>query len=89
MVVEDDDRICQNLARALRVEGYAVDCASTIVGAREILRGDGRSTGEVSLVLLDVGLPDGNGVEFCRELRATKPDLGVILLTARSEATSR
>ncbi len=39
----------------------------------------------MSLVLLDVGLPDGNGVEFCRELRTSRPDLGVILLTARSE----
>ncbi len=85
MVVEDDDRINLNLARALRAEGYDVECASTLLGAREVLGNDGTGTREISLILLDVGLPDGNGVAFCRELRNTKPKLEVILLTARSE----
>ena len=86
MVVEDDERISVNLARSLHAEGYDVDCTSTIGGTREILRAEQTLRREVSLVLLDVGLPDGNGIEFCRELRSTRPDLGVILLiTAHSE----
>ena len=85
LVVEDDVRISLNLARSLRAEGYDVDCTSTIAGAREILAVDGTSIPEFSLVLLDVGLPDGNGVAFCRELSTTSPAVGVILLTARSE----
>jgi two-component system catabolic regulation response regulator CreB len=41
------------------------------------------------LVVLDVGLPDANGFDFCRELRARHPDLPVIFLTARSEVIDR
>lgn len=85
LVVEDDERIGVNLARALTAEGYGVDYASTIAGAREVLCGEHASSPEVSLVLLDIGLPDGDGVEFCRQLRTLKPSLNVILLTARSE----
>ena len=85
LVVEDDERISGNLARSLRAEGYEVDCAPTLGDAREILRDGDPLRREVSLVLLDVGLPDGNGIEFCRELRQTRSNLGVILLTARTE----
>lgn len=79
VVVEDDDRIAINLARSLVAEGYVVDRAATIAAGRMLLASD------ADLVLLDVGLPDGDGVEFCAELATSHPGLGVIMLTARSE----
>ena len=56
LVVEDDERIGINLARALTAEGYAVDYASTIAGARQVLGGEHAISPEVSLVLLDIYL---------------------------------
>ena len=79
IVVEDDDRIAINLARSLVAEGYGVERGATIAEGRTLL-----NTG-ADLVLLDVGLPDGDGVEFCRELQTSHPGLAVILLTARGE----
>lgn len=79
VIIEDDDRIAINLARALVAEGYEVDRAGTIDAGRVLL---GSHT---DLLLLDVGLPDGDGVEYCRELRSSHPGLNVIILTARSE----
>lgn len=79
VIIEDDDRIAINLARSLVAEGYAVDRAGSIDAGRGLLGT------HADLLLLDVGLPDGDGVEYCRELRSSHPALNVILLTARGE----
>lgn len=75
LIIEDDRGLNQGLCRALREEG------------REILScGNLRSAGELvsraSLVLLDVNLPDGSGVDFLREVKGEFPGKPVILLTA-------
>jgi DNA-binding response OmpR family regulator len=80
VLVEDDEAISGPLARGLRREGYDVE-----------LRTDGPSgldaglNNQVSLVILDVGLPRLDGLEVCRQLRAARPRLQILLLTALSE----
>jgi len=79
LLVEDDPSIAEPLVAALRREGHEVAWSPTGV--------DGlASVGpEVDLVLLDLGLPDVDGLEVCRQLRKRLPDLPVLMLTARAE----
>jgi DNA-binding response OmpR family regulator len=79
LLVEDDASIAEPLMAALRREGHDVEWSST--GATGLA-----SAGpEVDLVLLDLGLPDLDGLEVCRQLRTRLPDLPVLMLTARAE----
>ena len=80
LLVEDDVRISQPLARMLRAEGFEVrhcDTGETALNA----------VGEAlpDLVLLDLSLPDIDGLEICRRLRALHPSLPIVMLTARNE----
>jgi two-component system catabolic regulation response regulator CreB len=83
LVVEDEAGIAENITYALETEDYEVLWCTTAKQAREYL-----STRSVSLIILDVGLPDGNGFDFCRDLRhdSTVP---VIFLTARASEIDR
>jgi DNA-binding response OmpR family regulator len=76
LVVEDDLTIATNLVRALHGHGYRAEHAAT--GAGAVAR-----SGDCDLVILDLGLPDIDGLDVCRQLRAAAPDLPVIMLTAR------
>lgn len=79
LVVEDEARIASFVAKGLKAAGYA----PTVVGtAREAL--DLALTGELDLMVLDIGLPDGDGFDVLRRLRAAGSRLPVIILTARS-----
>src|SRR2546430_9082690 len=79
LLVEDDASIAEPLMAALRREGHDVEWSST--GANGLA-----SVGpETDLVLLDLGLPDLDGLEVCRQLRRRLPDLPVLMLTARAE----
>jgi DNA-binding response OmpR family regulator len=78
LLVEDDDGIATPLAGALRSDGYDVVRVATGSAALHTAeRG-------VAAVVLDLGLPDVDGVEVCRRLRARFPDVPVLLLTART-----
>ena len=79
LVVEDDETIGRALSAGLRQHGHAVSWRSTGRGALEVAA-DG-----FDLVLLDLGLPDLDGVEVCRRLRAALPDAVIVMLTARTE----
>jgi DNA-binding response OmpR family regulator len=84
LVIEDEPAIADFVARGLGAEGYAVTCASDgAEGEREALRED------VDLVLLDLVLPGGPGLEVLRRVRAAKPELPVIILSARGEVEDR
>jgi two-component system OmpR family response regulator len=83
LLVEDDDRLARLTARYLEEHGLAVDRAADGVTA---LTQAARTTYDV--VLLDLMLPRMDGVEVCRELRATC-DVPVIMLTARTEEADR
>jgi two-component system catabolic regulation response regulator CreB len=83
LVVEDETGIADNITFALRTEGFAVRCCITGGEARSAL-----AEGDVDLVILDVGLPDTNGFDLCREIRRAS-DIPIIFLTARSEEIDR
>ncbi|MBT0993961.1 response regulator transcription factor [Cellulomonas sp. DKR-3] len=79
LVVEDEARIASFVAKGLRAAGFA----PTVVGtAREAL--DLALGGDVDLMVLDIGLPDGDGFDVLRRVRAAGSRLPVIILTARS-----
>jgi DNA-binding response OmpR family regulator len=80
LVVEDDDAIGAALSSGLRQNGHAVSWQRTARGALEAV--EARA---FDLVLLDLGLPDLDGVEVCRRVRAAQPGTVVVVLTARSE----
>ena len=63
LVVEDEDSYLDALNVGLTVEGFSVVGAGTIAQARELM-----ASTKPDLVLLDVMLPDGSGIDFCREV---------------------
>jgi DNA-binding response OmpR family regulator len=79
LLVEDDDAIAEPLERALRREGYDVTVATS--GQQAIARG----RRDTDLVLLDLGLPDVDGLEVCRRIRASGSRVPVLMLTARTD----
>jgi two-component system OmpR family response regulator/two-component system response regulator QseB len=78
LLVEDDRMIGDSLRAALRMEGHAVDWVRDAAAARSTLTSE-----RFDLVLLDLGLPQGNGLDVLRELRARGDATPVIVLTAR------
>ncbi|KAF1698976.1 MULTISPECIES: two-component system response regulator CreB [Pseudoxanthomonas] len=83
LVVEDEPAIADTLLYALRSDGLAAE--HCLLGAEALAR---VRAGGVDVLVLDVGLPDLNGFEVCRRLRAFSP-LPVIFLTARNEEIDR
>jgi DNA-binding response OmpR family regulator len=84
LLVEDDDGIAAPLARALTREGYEVHRASTGSEAVERLR-----TEPPGVVILDLGLPDMDGLEVCRRAREGGLDAPILILTARGDELDR
>jgi two-component system response regulator RegX3 len=82
LLVEDETSITEPLAEALRSEGFDTEVAGTVAQALELARRD------PDLVLLDVMLPDGSGLDVCRELRS-RSRVPIIMLTARGEESDR
>ncbi len=80
ILVEDDYFLRDGLCELLQKENYAVACAETCASARTLLQ-----TETADLVILDVMLPDGNGLELCTELRSRGSDVPVLFLTACDE----
>jgi DNA-binding response OmpR family regulator len=80
LVVEDDRGIATQLVRGLGRNGYAVEHVTT--------GGDALSRAEPDVVLLDLGLPDGDGVDICRRLRQ-RSGVAIIVVTARGEEPER
>src|SRR5262249_33324485 len=80
LIVEDDPGIAGSLDRGLCRAGYLTATAATVAAARAADPHD--------VVLLDLGLPDGDGVELCAELRA-RSDAAILVITARGEEPDR
>jgi two-component system response regulator MprA len=86
LVVDDDAAVRESLGRALRLEGYEVELASDGAEALERLKANG---GDPDLVVLDVLMPNVDGLEVCRTLRRSGSRLPVLMLTARDEVSDR
>lgn len=84
LIVEDEEKLAQLIARVLREEGYVADTAS-----------DGRSglshafSETFDLLILDWMLPTRNGIQIVRTLRAAEIDVPVLMLTARDQIEDR
>ncbi|HLX48403.1 MAG TPA: response regulator transcription factor [Streptosporangiaceae bacterium] len=80
LLAEDDPSISDPLARALRREGYDVDVSADGPGTL------GRAlSGGIDLIVLDLGLPEMDGLEVCRRLRSEGRATPVLVLTARAD----
>ena len=77
LVVEDDRLLNNTLCYNLSAAGYEVDAALTKSVAERFCRKQ-----EYDLIVLDINLPDGNGFDFCRDIKDSHPDTAVIFLTA-------
>jgi len=84
LVVEDEPDMAHALAKGLRHQGYAVDIALDGIEGWELAE-----TNEYDLVILDLNLPEMDGLEVCRRLRVSRPSLLVLMLTARSGPEER
>jgi DNA-binding response OmpR family regulator len=80
LIVEDDAVIGSELAEALTAHGYEAVLAAT--GGQAVERAQETPP---DLTLLDLGLPDVDGVKLCRRLRTMVPDTVIVVLTARTE----
>jgi DNA-binding response OmpR family regulator len=79
LLVEDDEAIARALVRVLEEQGFTV---SRVAEGRRALAA---ATPRVGIVVLDLGLPDIDGITVCRELRQARPDLAILILTARNQ----
>lgn len=84
LIVEDDALLLQGLILAMQSEGYACDGVST---GREAMLCLG--SGHYSLIVLDLGLPDEDGLHLLQRLRREKVSLPVLILTARDTVEDR
>ena len=84
LVIEDEPDLAQALAKGLRHQGYAVDVAYDGLTGWELA-----SVNEYDLLILDLNLPEMDGLEVCRRLRISQPELLILVLTARSHAEER
>jgi DNA-binding response OmpR family regulator len=82
LLVEDDPAISRPLARALQREGYGVHAVQTGGAAVSAFAEAGT---DITLVILDLGLPDLDGLEVCRRIRSSGRDVPVLMLTARTD----
>lgn len=83
LIVEDEPAIAENIVYALETEGFETAVCATGGEARDAL-----AENVVSLIVLDVGLPDCNGFDLCREIRRSRTT-PVVFLTARSDEIDR
>lgn len=86
LVVEDDLLLQRGLEKALIQEGYAVDIAGKLEDAHQFLVSE---DGFYSAIVLDLGLPDGNGLSLLKWLRESQRNLPVLIITARDTLNDR
>ena len=83
-VVEDNAELARLLSQGLKAEGYDTDIISTAAEARAAL-----AATRYAALILDLGLPDGDGLSILREIRARHDPLPVLVLTARGGVHDR
>jgi DNA-binding response OmpR family regulator len=84
LVVEDEPLLKEELEEQLLEEQFNVDSTETLREAEELVAGD-----EYDLVLLDLGLPDGNGLDLLKMIKKYYKETAVVILTARGEVDDK
>ena len=79
LIVDDDRRLCQELALCLEEEGHVAECVFDGVHGEERVRQN-----QYDVILLDVKLPNANGLDVLRKMKELQPEAAVILVTGRS-----
>jgi two-component system response regulator PilR (NtrC family) len=82
LVVDDEESLLEFLALLFREQGYEVDTASSVAEARELV------TRDYDLCLCDVLMPDGNGLDLLREIKAAERPTAVVVMTAYTSTRS-
>ena len=84
LLVEDDALLQSGIKEALRRDGWFCEATATVREAKKWA-----DATEYALILLDLGLPDGNGLEVLKYVRSQQKNVPIIILTARDEVTDR
>jgi DNA-binding response OmpR family regulator len=80
LLVEDDPQISKSLSLSLGLEGFTVTGVATVAGGWEEF-----SRSAYDILLLDIGLPDGSGLELCQRIRAQGHSVPILFLSARTD----
>ena len=84
LIVEDNEELAELLAKGLQTAGYESDVLSSVEDAKAVL-----STTHYAALILDLGLPDGDGLTLLREIRNRNNPIPVLVLTARGGLNDR
>jgi DNA-binding response OmpR family regulator len=85
LLVEDDPRLSRSLARLLEQDRHNVEVAPDGETGIDVAVGENG----IDVVILDVGLPDISGLEVARQIRRDRPELAILMLTARDTVSDR
>jgi len=85
LIVEDDARLSRTLTRLLTADSHVVDAAATARDGLDLALGDAG----FEAIVLDVGLPDGDGLSVCRDIRRSGSTIPILMLTARDTMADR
>ena len=77
LIIDDEEKLLKLLSRIVKLEGYTVLEASSLKAAYRLMEKE-----SIDVILCDVKLPDGNGVDFVKETKSKYPSTETILLTA-------
>ncbi len=84
LIVEDEHRIAHALQKGLEQERYAVDVAYTGIDGYDLA-----STEDFSLIILDIMIPEMDGISLCKKLRQEKIHIPILLLTAKGQTEDK
>jgi DNA-binding response OmpR family regulator len=80
-LLEDDISLQKGISLKLLKEGYMVQCAEDMSSAMQFMKI------HFDLAIIDINLPDGNGLDICKKLRSNYPDIHILILTANDMET--
>jgi DNA-binding response OmpR family regulator len=79
LIIEDEKALCETIVSYLKKEGYLVECALNYEKADEKI-----SFYEYDCIIVDLTLPDGNGLDIIKQLKKNDPQTGIIIITAKN-----